>query len=58
MRESGKPEDIWDNIISGKMSKKYSEFVLFEQASIFDDSVKVKDALRDTEVSGYVRYAI
>ncbi len=58
MKDSGKPEEIMQNIIKGKMNKRYSEFVLMEQVSIFDDSKKVKDALGETKVSGYVRYAI
>ena len=58
MKDSGKPEEILKNIIVGKMNKKYSEFVLLEQVSIFDDSKKIKDTLGDTVVNGYVRYAI
>ena len=58
MKDSGKPAEILENIIKGKMSKRYSEFVLLEQTSIFDDSKKVKDALWETTVSGYVRYGI
>jgi len=58
MKDSGKPAEILENIIAGKMSKRYGEFVLLEQVSIFDDSKKVKDLLGDTTVSGYVRYAI
>lgn len=58
MKDSGKPAEILENIIAGKMNKKYSEFVLLEQVSIFDDSKKVKDLLWETSVSGYVRYAI
>jgi len=45
MKDSGKPAEILENIIKGKMNKRYSEFVLLEQTSIFDDSKKVKDAL-------------
>lgn len=45
MKDSGKPAEILENIITGKMNKKYSEFVLLEQVSIFDDSKKVKDLL-------------
>jgi len=58
MKDSGKPAEILENIITGKMNKKFSEFVLLEQISIFDDSKKVKDTLGETKVSGYVRYAI
>ncbi len=58
MKDSGKPAEILDNIIAGKLAKKFSEFVLLEQVSIFDDSKKVKDTLWDTKVTGYVRYAI
>ncbi len=55
---SGKPADIIDNIIAGKLNKKLSEFVLLEQVSIFDDSKKVKATLGDTTVSWYIRLAI
>ncbi len=58
MKDSGKPAEIMENIIKWKMSKRYSEFVLMEQVSIFDDSKKVKDAVGETKISWYVRYAI
>lgn len=58
LKDSGKPAEILENIIQWKMNKRYGEFVLLEQTSIFDDSKKVGDALGDTTVSGYVRYAI
>ena len=43
----GKPEDVKNKIIEGKLSKYYSEVVLLEQAFVKDESKKVKDLLAD-----------
>ncbi len=58
MKDSWKPVEIMENIITWKMNKKFSDFVLLEQVSIFDDSKKIKQILGETKISGYVRYAI
>lgn len=58
MKDSWKPAEIMENIIHGKMNKKFSEFVLLEQVSIFDDSKKIKQVLWDTIVTEYIRYSI
>ncbi len=58
LMESGKPADIVDKIVQGKLQKEWSELVLLEQVSIVDDSKKVKELLGDTQVTGFVRYAI
>jgi elongation factor Ts len=58
MKDSGKPADILEKIIAGKLQKAWSEIVLLEQVSIVDDSKKVKDMLGDTVVREYVRLSI
>ena len=39
----GKPADIVEKIISGRMSKFYEEYCLLEQPFVKDDSVRVED---------------
>jgi len=43
----GKPEEIADKIVAGRMSKFYEEFCLLEQPFVKDESVKIKDMLTD-----------
>lgn len=40
---SGKPADIAEKIVAGKLDKAFAENVLLEQQAIWDDSKKVKD---------------
>jgi elongation factor Ts len=56
---SGKPADIVEKIVAGKLDKAYSENVLLEQAAIWDDSKKVKDYTNgQASISSFVRIAI
>ncbi|MCZ2114788.1 MAG: translation elongation factor Ts [Anaerolineae bacterium] len=43
----GKPAEIADKIVAGRMAKYYEEFCLMEQPFIKDESVKIKDMLTD-----------
>jgi len=43
----GKPANIIEKIIPGKLEKYYSEVCLLEQASVKDPSVKMKDILNE-----------
>jgi elongation factor Ts len=59
----GKPENIQDKIITGKLDKFFADNVLPEQPWVMDDSVNVAEALRrelgkDTELVGYARFAV
>ena len=57
--ESGKPADIADKIVQGKLNKLYSELVLLEQPWIRDDSKKLKSIVpSDFELEEVIRYAI
>ncbi len=47
---SGKPANIADKIVEGKLSKFYEEICLMEQAFIKDPAKKIKDLLADLAV--------
>jgi elongation factor Ts len=49
MRESGKPEHIWDKIVDGKVEKFYSEQALLEQPFVKNPDQTVGQLI--TEVS-------
>lgn len=56
---SGKPADIVEKIVAGKLDKAFAENVLLEQSAIWDDSKKVKEATQgQAEITGFVRIAI
>ena len=45
--DSGKPENIVDKIITGKMEKFYSEICLLEQSFVKDPDVTIQDKLNE-----------
>jgi elongation factor Ts len=45
---SGKPKEVAEKIVEGKLEKFYQEFCLLEQPSIRDQKVKVGDMLTNT----------
>jgi len=45
--EQGKPEQLVDKIVEGKMERFYSEVCLLEQAFIKDPDKKVSDIIAD-----------
>ncbi len=47
MKSSGKPENVVEKIIEGKLAKYYSEVCLLEQEYIKDGSVKIKDLIKN-----------
>ena len=63
-RETGKPDDIVDKMVEGRLRKYYEETVLLEQVFVLDTDVKVgkaieaaaKEAGTDISVAGFVRY--
>ena len=58
LSKEGKPENIMQKIIEGKLSKYFEEICLVEQEYIKDDAKKVKEVLGDAKVSGYVRFSL
>ena len=65
-RASGKPENIIEKMVEGRMRKFYEEAVLLEQAFVVDTDKRVKEAVQAAakelgtpiEVAGFVRLAL
>ncbi|MET3790251.1 translation elongation factor Ts [Aquamicrobium terrae] len=65
-RQSGKPENIIEKMVEGRMRKFYEEVVLLKQAFVLNPDVTVEQALKDAEkeigapakISGYLRFAL
>ena len=45
--KSGKPSNVIDKILEGKMNKYFSDVTLLNQPFILDTDKKVKDAIKD-----------
>jgi elongation factor Ts len=66
MRESGKPENIWDRIVDGKMEKFYAESALLEQPFVKNPDQTVGQLITEVssktgekiEVRRFTRYAL
>lgn len=66
MRESGKPEHIWDKIVDGKMEKFFAESTLLEQPFVRNPDLTVGQLITDAsaktgekiEVRRFTRYAL
>jgi len=56
--KEGKPAEMVDKIVEGKMGKYYSEVCLMEQEYIKDDKKKIKDLLGSIKVLKSVRYSL
>lgn len=64
-RASGKPENIIEKMMEGRIRKYYEEVVLLEQAFVMDDKVKIKDLVAnfakangETKISGFKLYIL
>ncbi len=56
--KEGKPENIIENILTGKVAKYYSEICLVEQEFVKEESKKIKDLLGGTKIIKFVRYSL
>lgn len=56
--KEGKPENMVDKIVEGKMGKYFAEVCLIEQEYIKDEKKKVKDILGSAKVIGFIRYSL
>jgi len=56
--DSGKPAEIAEKMVEGKIRKFVSERALVEQMFIRDDKKKVKEILGDAKVTAFARYAV
>jgi elongation factor Ts len=65
-KESGKPENIIDKMVEGRLRKYYEEVALMSQVYVIDGESKVGDALKAAEsdiggpvkITGFVRLAL
>ena len=61
-RESGKPEDIIEKMIDGRLKKFYQESVLLEQTYVIDGESKVSSVLQSlgspVEIIEFIRYEL
>ena len=65
-RASGKPENIIEKMVEGRIRKFYEEAVLLEQVFVMDNETKIKDVVaraakelgKSVEVTGFVRMAL
>lgn len=65
-RESGKPEEIIDKMVEGRMRKFYEESVLMSQTFVIDGENTVEKAVKNAEgdvgapikVAGFARFAL
>jgi elongation factor Ts len=65
-RQSGKPENIIEKMVEGRMRKFFEEVVLLKQSFVINPDVTVEQALKDAEkeigapakVAGFVRFAL
>ncbi|MBS9720512.1 elongation factor Ts [Tianweitania sp. BSSL-BM11] len=65
-RQSGKPENIIEKMVEGRLRKFYEEVVLLKQAFVLNPDMTVEAALKDAEktigapakITGFVRFAL
>lgn len=65
-RQTGKPENIIEKMVEGRIRKFYEEVVLLQQAFVIDPDKKVADVVKAAEkdvgapisLEGFVRYAL
>ena len=57
--KEGKPEQIVDKIVEGRIGKFYKDVCLNEQAFIKDDKLAVKDTLpKECNITKFIRFAL
>ena len=65
-RASGRPEDVIQKMVEGRVRKYYEEIVLLEQPFVMDGKTKISDVVAnaakelgtDVTLTGFIRYAL
>jgi elongation factor Ts len=59
-RASGKPDNIIEKMVEGRIRKFYEESVLLEQIFVIDGETKIKDVVKNAgaQLKGYIRYEL
>lgn len=58
LKKEGKPEEMIEKILIGKMNKYYEEVCLMDQEYVKDDTKKVKDILNGATIEKFIRFAL
>jgi elongation factor Ts len=66
MKDSGKPQNVIEKIVDGKLNKFYADICLLEQEYIKDPKVKIRDLIKNKiaafgeniEIGRFIRYQI
>ena len=66
MKDSGKPQNVIEKIVEGKLNKFYTDICLLEQEYIKDPNVKIRDLIKNKiaafgeniEIGRFIRYQI
>jgi elongation factor Ts len=56
--KEGKPENIIEKILEGKLNKYYSEVCVNKQEFIKDENKKVEDILGEAKIINFIRYSL
>lgn len=65
-RASGKPDNVIEKMVEGRLAKFYEQVVLLEQFFVIDGKTKISDVVENAakeigspvSISGYIRYAL
>jgi elongation factor Ts len=59
-KQSGKPDNIIEKMVEGRIRKFYEQVVLLEQSFVIDPNKKVKDVLKEnnSEILQYVQFTL
>jgi elongation factor Ts len=59
LKKQGKPENMIENIVKGKINKAFADVVLLEQEYIRDGAKKVKEIIpAGFEIKKFYRFAV
>ena len=58
LEEEGKPANIIEKILEGKMRKFYEENCLIKQKFVRDDSVTIEDFIKPLTINGFTRFKV
>ncbi|MFA6106989.1 MAG: translation elongation factor Ts [Patescibacteria group bacterium] len=58
LKKEGKPEEMIEKILQGKLNKYFKEICLVDQEYIKDDKKRVRDILGEVKVEGFIRYSL
>jgi len=58
LKQEGKPEDMIEKIVEGKMNKYYEQVCLAKQEYIKEDKKKVEEVLGDVKVENFIRFSL